>query len=185
MQVLTKVIHQLGTVRFERRKRMRNINIHVEPFSGVRVSFPYWVSLKKAEHFLDANTVWVKSRLDHFAKSCNPQTNLFSNIDIAAAKEKLVKRLAELAQQYNFSYTRVTIRNQKTRWGSCSSKDAISLNIKLAQVPQELSDYVLLHELMHTRIKSHGPIFWHAMQALLPNARLLHRQLAAYTLPAL
>jgi predicted metal-dependent hydrolase len=70
----------------------------------------------------------------------------------------------------------VTIRNQKTRWGSCSAKNNLSLNIKLALLPDELRDLILVHELVHTRIKNHGPDFWRELKSIYPDARKLDRQ---------
>ena len=63
------------------------------------------------------------------------------------AKVKLGKRLSELAKEHKFQYNKVSIRNQRTRWGSCSSKNNISLNMKLLHLPDQLIDYILLHEL--------------------------------------
>ncbi|MEA3348593.1 MAG: M48 family metallopeptidase, partial [Pseudomonadota bacterium] len=68
------------------------------------------------------------------------------------------------------------IRNQKTRWGSCSAKNNISLNIKLALLPDQLRDLVLVHELIHTKIKNHGPNFWQKLEKIYPQARKLDQQ---------
>ena len=76
------------------------------------------------------------------------------------AKVILKNRLKELSDIYGFKYNRVFIRNQKTRWGSCSGKNNISLNINLVRVSNELQDYVILHELVHTKIKNHSIRFW-------------------------
>jgi predicted metal-dependent hydrolase len=76
------------------------------------------------------------------------------------ARQILPGRLRELAAKYNFVYNRVTIRNNKRRWGSCSSKNNISLNLQMMKLPFELIDFILLHELVHTEIKNHGPRFW-------------------------
>jgi predicted metal-dependent hydrolase len=65
-----------------------------------------------------------------------------------------------MAKIHNFKYNKVSIRNQKTKWGSCSAKNNISLNINLVRLPDELRDYVILHELVHTRFKNHSKEFW-------------------------
>jgi hypothetical protein len=75
------------------------------------------------------------------------------------AKRFLPERLAVLANQHRFSFKRVTIKNLKSRWGSCSSVDNINLNLHLMRLPDHLVDYVLLHELCHTVEKNHGPGF--------------------------
>lgn len=81
------------------------------------------------------------------------------------ANEYLPKRLAQLALQHDFQYQRCTIRNQKTRWGSCSAKGNISLNWRLVQMPNWVCDYVLIHELAHTRHLNHSQAFWACVES--------------------
>lgn len=76
------------------------------------------------------------------------------------AKQLLPIRLKVLAGKYGFSYQKVTIRNNRNNWGSCSSKNNISLNLQMMKLPDHLIDYILLHELVHTEIKNHSPAFW-------------------------
>lgn len=76
------------------------------------------------------------------------------------AEAVIPKRLSVLAERHGFHYQRVTIRGQKTRWGSCSSQKNISLNYKLLFLPQEVVDYVLIHELCHTLEMNHSKRFW-------------------------
>jgi hypothetical protein len=93
------------------------------------------------------------------------------NIDRAEAKHKLIERLQHLAAEHCFTYNRVFIRNQKTRLGTCSNRNNISLNIKVSRLPEELMDYVILHELAHTRVKNHGNDFWMLMDKLVGNGK--------------
>lgn len=79
------------------------------------------------------------------------------------AKATLPRRVAELAKMHNFSYSKLTIRDSRTRWGSCSAHNAISLSMHLARVPEHLQDYVILHELCHTIHHDHSPRFWALM----------------------
>lgn len=81
------------------------------------------------------------------------------------ARIYLPTRLATLAEKYNFSYGKVTIRNQKTRWGSCSYQNNISLNVQLMRLPKHLVDYVLIHELAHTVEKNHSNSFWNVVHS--------------------
>ncbi|RIH65589.1 M48 family peptidase [Mariniphaga sediminis] len=76
------------------------------------------------------------------------------------ARKLLPARLQELAREHGFRYGKVSIRNNKRNWGSCSSRNNISLNLHMMKLPDELIDYILLHELVHTEIKNHGPLFW-------------------------
>ncbi len=82
------------------------------------------------------------------------------------ARKYLPGRLKELAALHGFRYNRVTIRNNRSNWGSCSGQNNISLNLHLMKLPDHLIDYILLHELAHTRIKNHGPGFYQLLDSL-------------------
>ncbi len=98
-----------------------------------------------------------------------------------SAKRSLPARLQELAAKHNMRYTSVSLRNSHTRWGSCSSRGAISLNIHLVLLPLELVDYVLLHELCHTVEMNHGERFWTLLDTLVKgDSRALRKALKGY-----
>ena len=89
-------------------------------------------------------------------------------------------RLRYLSGHHGFQYNRVFIRNNRSRWGSCSAGNNINLNLHLMRLPDELIDYVLLHELVHTRYKNHSREFWEALENCMRNARLLDRELKKF-----
>ena len=91
------------------------------------------------------------------------------NILRRLAKVELVKTTFRLAKRHGFAPGRVSIRNQKTRWGSCSSTGAISLNWRLVQVPAFVRDYVILHELVHLDHLDHSTRFWERLAKACPN----------------
>ena len=92
-------------------------------------------------------------------------------INETEAKALLKNRLKELSEIYGFEYNRVFIRNQKTRSGSCSAQNNINLNINLVRVSNELQDYVILHELVHTKIKNHSIRFWKKLDKYVGDAK--------------
>jgi hypothetical protein len=98
----------------------------------------------------------------------------------AQAEASLPGRLGELAGRYGFSFRSVAVKQLTGRWGSCDSKQNIVLNLYLMQLPWELIDYVLLHELTHTRIMKHGPEFWTARSDLLPDAKARRQVMKQY-----
>lgn len=93
------------------------------------------------------------------------------------AKQFLVDRTRELASEHGFKIGRVTIRGQKTRWGSCSAKRSISLNYQLIKFRQELIDYVIIHELCHTRHMNHSKAFWNEVAKYTPDYKRLRAEL--------
>jgi predicted metal-dependent hydrolase len=96
------------------------------------------------------------------------------------ANQLLPIRLAQLAQKYGFEYKSVEIKLLRSRWGSCSHKQHIALNLYLMQLPWQLIDYVLLHELTHTKVLNHGAAFWQEMLRCDPNAKELRKQLRSF-----
>jgi predicted metal-dependent hydrolase len=100
------------------------------------------------------------------------------------ARAELEPRLAELAQRHGLSYRRVSVRQQKTRWGSCSRQGNISLNAKLLLMPRAAADYVLLHELCHTLRMDHSPRFWAMVERHDPDYRA-HKKLVRLSAKAM
>lgn len=96
------------------------------------------------------------------------------------AEQLLPQRLETLARQFGYEYKSVKIKQLKSRWGSCNNLKQITLNFYLMQLPWELIDYVILHELTHTEVLAHGPEFWKQLTKRLPNAKQLKKQVNAY-----
>jgi len=95
----------------------------------------------------------------------------------AQAEQLLPQRLEQLASQHDFYFSEVRIKRLKGRWGSCDNKQRIVLNLFLMQLPWDCIDYVLLHELTHTKVLRHGPPFWAVMSELIPNLAAIRKQM--------
>jgi hypothetical protein len=93
------------------------------------------------------------------------------------AKEFLPKRLNDLSDKFNLPFNEVYIKNIKSRWGSCSGKNNINLSVHLMRLPDQLIDYVLLHELAHTKVKNHSKKYWEYLNGLDVNAKKLDKEL--------
>jgi predicted metal-dependent hydrolase len=178
----TVELSSVGTILLERSPRAKRISVSIRPFKGVRVAVPYGVSFDRALSFAQSKAGWInKHRVK--MEQLELKATVLSRarpIDRAAARKFLVDRLYFLAQKYGFTYNRVFIRNQKTRWGSCSTKNNINLNVNLVRLPNELIDYTILHELVHTRVKNHSQRFWDQMDLLLGDAKKVDKKLRAY-----
>ena len=96
---------------------------------------------------------------------------------LAKARMDLPELLLSLADEHGFFVSKVSVRFQKTRWGTCSTRDAISLNAKLLLLPRNIANYVMIHELCHTVHHNHSTDFWRLVQEHLPQAQALRRTL--------
>ncbi|MFC1847343.1 M48 family metallopeptidase [Chloroflexota bacterium] len=183
LKAITVEINGIGPVLFERSKRARRVIISIKPFRGVRIAVPSRVSLHKAEEFVYSKIDWIKMQLEkmkQYEREYNLNSGADDDIDKVKTKSRLTGRLKYLAEKHGFTYNRVYIRNQRTRWGSCSYKDNISLNMKLVKLPDELVDYVILHELVHTHKKDHGKAFWTEMDKLVGDGKGMSSRLKEY-----
>jgi predicted metal-dependent hydrolase len=180
---LTIELDGIGSVLFAKSKRAKYLSISIRPFKGIRVTIPYGVPFEEAEAFVDSRLTWIRKHLKEvraLEEAYEAMSESEEEIDRDEARRVLVGRLEQLSAQHGFRYNRVSIRNQKTRWGSCSVKNDISLNMKLLKLPKELIDYVILHELVHTRIRNHTKAFWKELDKIVGNAKDLDGRLNEY-----
>ncbi|MCM1176991.1 MAG: M48 family metallopeptidase [Bacteroidales bacterium] len=156
---------EIGDIRLRKSMRSRNVSIRVSLSRGVVVTVPYPVSYEAGMKFFMSRREWVLATIER-------QNSVARNvISLTAgqteelrrkAQEWLPVRLSLLAGIYGFSYVSVSVKNNRTNWGSCSTRSNINLNLKLMAIPEPLRDYVLLHELCHLRHHDHGAGF-HAL----------------------
>lgn len=169
-------IDNVGSVLFECSSRAKRITISVRPNRGIRVAVPVHSSFKAALEFVNQKKLWIRKALARIQELEGQQKALadsFLTIDKAKAKQTLKSRLHYLASKYGFKYNKAFIKNQKTRWGSCSPRNNISLNMKLVLLPDEFIDYVILHELVHTKIHNHSMRFWGELDRYVNNGKVL------------
>jgi len=183
MLTTTVNIRPLGPVLFTTSPRAKYLSVTIKPDRTIRVAIPKGVSLTTARKFLQSKIPWAKKHLDRLKRLQQdyPQTNLPA-INKTKARTLLTMRLNYLALKYGFTYNTLFIRNQRTRWGSCSSRNNISLNMNLVRLPQELRDYVILHELVHTKHKNHSRRFWAEMDKLVGDAKRSEKEMRKYRL---
>ncbi len=153
---------QLGEVTLNRSARAKRISIAITRGGEVRLTLPIRGSEKIAMRFLEAKTEWIIAAKRRMAQR-GPVEEESSAEEIEqlrrAAKSYLPQRLDSLSRRFNLSYNRVTIRATRTKWGSCSGDNNISLSLFLMKLPVELIDFVLIHELCHTIHHNHSAAF--------------------------
>jgi predicted metal-dependent hydrolase len=169
--------HPAPVLLFVRHPKARRYIIRVANNGTVRVTVPRWGSKREAAAFAAREQAWIdrqlRERADREAReregrtangregATNPEGDAVDlRLLIARARRELPPRLHELAARHGLTVTRVSIRNQRWRWGSCSRGGHICLNWRLVTMPAEVRDYVLIHELMHLKRMDHSPKFW-------------------------
>jgi predicted metal-dependent hydrolase len=178
-------IEGIGPVLLARSPRAKRVTITIRPDKRIRVSVPARLSFKAALEFVRQKENWIKktrSRIRRIRSRQKSLAALFASIDKARAEKTLKTRLYTLAAKNGFHFNRVYIRNQKTRWGSCSHNGDISLNMKAMALAPELRDYVILHELVHTMVHNHSKKFWNELNRYVPNAKAMDARLKEYDL---
>lgn len=159
--------------------KLRRMSLRVQSQRDIVVRAPMRTSDRTVELFVEKNIDWIQKQRKKQALYV-PLTRA-ELIDFEKrAKKFLPERTRVLAERLGFDYLRVTCRHQKTRWGSCSHKNGISLNIELMRLPQKLRDYIIIHELTHTVHKHHQNAFWNHLERILPWALELDKEMTKW-----
>ncbi|HMP76022.1 MAG TPA: M48 family metallopeptidase [Kiritimatiellia bacterium] len=150
-------------------RRARRYIARVLPGDVLRITIPRTGTRDGAMAFAGRIVEWAeRQRARHAALIPPPEWPAWTSGEWARAHHVLTTRLHELAAMHGLEVRRVTIRRQRSRWGSCSRRGTISLNARLAHTPDYVRDYVILHELMHLREMNHSQRFWAHVDAVCP-----------------
>lgn len=162
------------------RSHRKTIAIQIDREGQVIVRTPYGITKRQVEEFLDEKKDWILQTRQRVEKRKTEQIPISEEVrreGIERAKRIFPERTAYFAKRMGVDYGRITIREQKTRWGSCSSKGNLNFNWKLVLLDPELLDYVVVHELAHRREMNHSKNFWKIVEAELPDYRERRRRL--------
>ena len=169
---------------FVRHPRARRYVIRVADDGTVRVTMPRWGSKREAEAFADQERAWIEKQQRRAEQSSHVKPgqlppHVERELRGRAARE-LPPRLMALASEHQLTVARVSVRNQRWRWGSCSRGGHICLNWRLVTMPDSVRDYVMLHELMHLKRMDHSPKFWKLVSQACPDVESARAWLRAY-----
>lgn len=167
------------TLRYNKRARGMRVSVYPDGRVLVTVRSRWYAAF--AEQFVRSKAQWIQEKLNHF--SAHPKT-----APVKRGRAELMRlkrdarrlaaaRLAFFNMQYGFTYNRIAIRNQRTRWGSCSRKGNINFNYKIALLAPELSDYVIVHELCHLGAFNHSAKFWQLVSQTIPDHKILRKEI--------
>lgn len=181
----------VGEILLSPSSRARRVSISVRVSGEVRLSYPARMPAKRALGFLDEKCDWILAARERMARRRAmlppqlPPAEQKTRIEELrrAAREDLPERIARLSAATGLRYEKLSIRASRTKWGSCSGQNHISLSLYLMTLPEVLRDFVILHELCHTVHHNHSPRF-HALLDRLTGGREkeLSRELRRYTI---
>ncbi len=185
MHVEKTIELQRNTVGYTLRldKRSRGVRLSVASGGVFTVSAPPTLRQSRIEEFILQKAGWVLDKIAYFSKFPvrKPIRRAQGKKHFAEHKERaralVHERLEYFNQFYGVKWNRIAIRNQRSRWGSCSRKGNLNFSYKLALLPAHLSDYIIVHELCHLKELNHGQKFWDLVAKVVPNHRELRREL--------
>lgn len=171
-----------GPPSFVRRRRAKRYIVHVRDDGHVCVTIPRGGSLREGRAFVSVQHRWIAQRraeLDR-ARAARPAALPPEHVKVLRhrAVQELPVRVFAMAARFGLTVARVSIRSQRSRWGSCSHRAHISLNWRLIAMPDAVRDYIIVHELMHLKRMDHSPAFWKLVAAACPGYRDARRWLA-------
>lgn len=161
------------------RSNRKTVAIQVNSDLSVTVRAPRFASQKDIERILEEKESWICKHIEQIKKKKEKyeaeNTEKLTHEELMALADKALDvipgRVEYFAKLIGVTYGRITIRNQKTRWGSCSSKGNLNFNCLLMLVPSEIIDYVVVHELCHRKEMNHSKAFWTLVEKVLPDYR--------------
>jgi len=160
---------------FVRHQKAKRYIVRVCEDGSVRVTIPRWGSKREAQAFVESQRRWILAERQRIARQ-GAESGIQSPPEVlqtlrAKALGELPPRLLQLAAEHGLHVRRVSVRNQKWRWGSCSPDGHICLNWRLVAMPPWVRDYVMIHEIMHLKRLDHSKAFWKLVAAACPPFR--------------
>ena len=166
------------TYKYSNRAKQYRIQVYIGGI--ITVTIPRYGSKRRAELFVTAKSNWLIKKINMLG-FISPEMKIYSidhyKLHREAALALVKEKLTHWTKQKKFFYSSVTIRQTKTRWGSCSSNGRLNFNYKILFLPTELQDYLIVHELCHLIHHNHSTAFWNLVEELIPAYRQLDQRL--------
>ena len=163
------------------RSNRKNIALQIKSDGLIIVRAPLRMAAKDIQRFVDSKAAWIEKHLAIIQQRQQPVASAFTLEQLQqlaeAAKKDILPRVARFAALVGVTYGCITIRAQKSRWGSCSSKGNLNFNCLLMLCPEDVRDYVVVHELCHRKELNHSPRFWAEMEKVLPGYKVQRKWL--------
>jgi len=161
--------------------RARCLRITIHPSGELSATLPRGMNFEKLENFLRQKANWILRKIKLAQKRkpsiLFPKSNRREYVKYKNQALKLAKlKIEELNRTYNFQYRRISIRNQKTRWGSCSRKGNLNFNYKIVHLSKKYLSYIIVHELCHLKEFNHSERFWNLVAETIPDYKEIRKE---------
>jgi len=166
--------------KIKKSRRAKNICLRVCPDATAVLTIPRRVSREVGLKFLESKQTWLieKIKIKQEELKKHPPRGRNDYLENKSAAERLVwGRLEHFNAFYNFSYNKICVRDSRSRWGSCSAKKNLNFSYRIVFLPQELADYLIVHELCHLGEMNHSAKFWKLVEKTNPNYKILRKEL--------
>ena len=151
------------------RSARKTISLQITQDGELLVRAPERIGRGEIDRFVESKRGWIEKHLFKQEQDIPKMTEEEFQALVRRALEVIPQVVARFAPVVGVTYGGITIRNQRTRWGSCSTKGNLNFNCLLLRVPQDVLEYVVVHELCHRKEMNHSPKFWAEVERVLPN----------------
>ena len=166
----------VGEIKYRHSKKAKYIRIVIGHDSQVSVVIPNHHNIREAIEFVNSKKKWIQKNKIKIANKNVLKLEL-SRIELEKFWMNTKQKMFRLSDIHHLNFYKLIFKTLKSRWGSCSQNNIICLNNIMHYLPEHLQEYIMLHELTHTKIKNHSSVFWEELEKICPNSKLKRKEL--------
>lgn len=170
----------------KRNFKIKNLRVTIKEDGQVSVSAPMWLSVAKIEDFLQRKSDWIAHKINLIknqeAKIILPKGKKDYLQNKEKARKIITQKTKEVCEKIGLQFTKIRIGNQKSRWGSCAKNGTLSFNYKLIYLPENLREYIIVHEVCHLKELNHSSRFWRLVDDSFPSRKECRKNLKKFNL---
>lgn len=165
-------------------RKAKNLRIRIDYEGNILATIPYGIDESLADNFIKEKRSWIERKINDFEKNRRNIVFKGTRKDFLECKNQSLSfvkaRIDYFNNTYGFRFNKITVRDQKTRWGSCSQKGNLSFNYRIIFLPENIADYLVVHELCHLRELNHSKRFWDLITRSIPDCKEARKKLKDY-----
>ena len=170
------IYEDIGKIKYKHSRKAKHLRIVISKTSQVSVIIPVNYNINDAIDFVNSKNKWIQKNKIKMSKKRILKLKL-SRIELEKFWIDTKQKMIQLSGIHQLNFHELIFKTLKSRWGSCSQNNTICINNIVYYLPDHLKEYVMLHELTHTKIKNHSSIFWEELEKICPNSKLKRKEL--------